>query len=289
METVNKNELFSKEQNQNTEYEKLAQYIYQCILLAEGFNNIIVEHNVNKLGKSGCEHQIDVYWEFTVGGVTQKVAIECKNYSSVVSIGKVRDFFGVLNDVGNITGIFVTKIGYQSGARKYADYYGISLKEIRYPNQEDWKGKLKTLQVDVHILPRNVKKCNIELDYEWMMNEGKISKPDEFQNLHFKGLNGNIWLFDRNGNRITNFFELKEKLPHEMQPEKDKVHVYDYDDAFIEVGSYGKIKIKRIVFEYDIDDIQSQVIIDAETITKAIIKDVKSGQIKFITKDGTLK
>jgi hypothetical protein len=102
--------------NENVEYEKLAQYVYQCILNAEGFENIAVKHDVGIKGKSGCEHQVDVYWEFTIGGVTQKVAIECKNYNRTVSIGKIRNFYGVPHDIGNITGIFVTKLGYQSVA-----------------------------------------------------------------------------------------------------------------------------------------------------------------------------
>jgi hypothetical protein len=33
-------------------------------------------------------------------------AIECKNYSKEVSVGRVRDFFGVIHDVGNVKGIF---------------------------------------------------------------------------------------------------------------------------------------------------------------------------------------
>lgn len=275
--------LVEKEPNLNTEYEKLAQYIYQCILTTEGFKNIKVEHNVTKLGKSGCEHQIDVYWEFTIGGVTQKVAIECKNYTSDISVGKIRDFFGVLHDIGNITGIFVTKIGYQSGAKKYANYYGITLKEIRFPNQNDWTGRLKTIHVNIHVLPRNVKERIIEPDDTWLINNG-------ISNVQIKlcGLNSEIWLFDSTGNQITNFFELEEKLPHEMKLEKDKFHFYDFDDAFIDTVSNRKIKIKRIGFKYDIEDIESLLILDADTITKAIIKDVKSGEIKFISNDGKI-
>ena len=115
--------------NENTEYEKLAQEIYQAISYAEAVKNINVQHNVKLPGKSGCNHQIDVYWEFEMMGIKHCVAIECKNYSSEVSVGKVRDFFGVLHDVGNTKGIFVTKVGYQSGAEKFANHYGIVLKE----------------------------------------------------------------------------------------------------------------------------------------------------------------
>ena len=95
--------------------------------------NINVQYNIKLLGKSGCNHQIDVYCEFEMMGIKHYVAIECKNYSSKVSVGNVRDFFGVLYDVGNIKGIFVTKIGYRSGTEKFAKYYGVVLKELRVP------------------------------------------------------------------------------------------------------------------------------------------------------------
>lgn len=275
--------------NENTEYEKLAQSIYQSILKAEGFESIKVEHNVKVKGKSGCEHQIDVYWEFTVGGITQRVAIECKNYTSDISVGRVRDFFGVLHDVGNISGIFVTKKGYQSGAKKYADYYGINLKEIRFPEKEDWTGRLKTIQVDIHVLPINIKNRTIEPDFDWLIANGKIEKPDDTFRLKISGLNEDIWIYDSKGQKIKNFYQLEEGLPHEMKPEKDKVFFYEYDDAYIDSGEMGQIKIKRIGFKYDIDDISEKVLIEGDEITKAIIKDVKSGEIKFIRKDGSVK
>jgi len=45
--------------------------------------------------------------------------------SKLVSIGKIRDFYGVLSDLNNVAGIMETKIGYQKGAKEY----GITLKE----------------------------------------------------------------------------------------------------------------------------------------------------------------
>ena len=39
-------------------------------------------------GISGCEHQIDVYWEFIIAGIRHRVAVECKNYSDSVSCQK---------------------------------------------------------------------------------------------------------------------------------------------------------------------------------------------------------
>ncbi|MEY4893969.1 MAG: hypothetical protein RL751_779, partial [Bacteroidota bacterium] len=98
------------EVNEDVGYEKFAQSIYQTLLDNEDIKPTKVQHNVDLLGRSGCKHQIDVYWEYEIAGIVHRVAIECKNYNtSNISIGRVRDFFAALTDIGNISGIFVCK------------------------------------------------------------------------------------------------------------------------------------------------------------------------------------
>ena len=50
--------------NDNIEYEKFAQEIYNEILKNLYVKNMEVMHNVKLIGKSGQKHQIDVYWEY---------------------------------------------------------------------------------------------------------------------------------------------------------------------------------------------------------------------------------
>src|SRR4051812_15378062 len=118
----------------STEYELFAKEIYAALLKEQGIT-VDVKHNVKIQGRS-TSHQIDVYWEYRVAGVLMRVAIECKNYDSKknpVGIGKVRDFFGVLSDIGNISGIMVTKRKYQEGAMKFARTHGINLMTLYKP------------------------------------------------------------------------------------------------------------------------------------------------------------
>ena len=70
------------------------------------------------------------------------MAIECKNYNSLIPVGKVRDFKGVLDDFNNVNGIMVSSKEFQSGAKKYAEEYSISLKELRLPNRYDTIGEI---------------------------------------------------------------------------------------------------------------------------------------------------
>lgn len=135
--------------NESIQYEQLTQSIYQAILQNEECNNIQVKHNVEITGRSGVSHQIDVLWCFRQAGIEHTVLIECKNYASNITLEKVRNFFGVLNDIGNARGIIVTKTGYQSGAAEFANYYGISLKILRKPNDNDWKGRIKDIHINI--------------------------------------------------------------------------------------------------------------------------------------------
>ena len=91
--------------NPNTDFELFTQRIYQKLVDNDVLKPTTVQHNVKLKGKSGCEHQIDVYWEYEIAGNMHRVAIECKNYDSLVPVGKVRDFQGVLSDLYNVNGI----------------------------------------------------------------------------------------------------------------------------------------------------------------------------------------
>jgi hypothetical protein len=76
-----------------TEFELFVKAIYEEVLTLEGFNTVKVEHNISLFGQSGRQaHQIDVYWEFKLAGVTHKVAIECKEYKNNVPMEKSKYF-----------------------------------------------------------------------------------------------------------------------------------------------------------------------------------------------------
>lgn len=49
--------------NQNTEYERFTQEIYQQLVNTDVVKATQVLHDVKLEGRSGQKHQIDVYWE----------------------------------------------------------------------------------------------------------------------------------------------------------------------------------------------------------------------------------
>jgi hypothetical protein len=139
----------SRRRSEDTEYELLTQAVYQTILKKEGQENIEVQHDIKIKGRSGSKHQVDVYWRFKQAGIEHAVLVECKNYARKITLGKIRSFKAVVDDVGPCKGIMVTTTGYQSGVNTYAQHYAIGLKLLRPPTQEDLAGRVQTIEFDI--------------------------------------------------------------------------------------------------------------------------------------------
>ena len=281
--------------NPNIEYEKFTREVYQKLLDADVVKTTEVKHNVKLTGKSGQKHQIDVYWEYEIEGVRRKVAIECKNYNKAVSLGKVRDFYGVLIDLNNVAGIMVTKIGYQEGAKKYASHYDINLMELRAPNKGEGIIGETTLNIDAKI-----RHCLFLVDEEWA----------KAKNLNFQQYKENLdfmrnfdwpprrtpirWseathiplgtkdrkIRDGKGQTITTLDELDRKLPEKFEKESD--FTFNFLDAYIDTTYWGPVKIKEIKYTHEIKKQTTVISIDAHEFIKAILKDAESGKIKLI-------
>lgn len=94
----------------------------------DGLKNIKVQHNIQMIGLSGASHQIDVYWEFELAGITWKSVIQAKDWNYRVDFPTLMSFRGVLEDLGNPRGIMFTKTGYNKGnIDKIAEKHNISL------------------------------------------------------------------------------------------------------------------------------------------------------------------
>jgi hypothetical protein len=104
--------------------EKDVQRVYSYLLNVRD-EGVVVANRVFMTGKSGVQHEIDVYYEFSRAGIRHRVGFECKDWAAKVSKGQVQEFESKLRDIGNITGVMVTRNGYQSGAAEFARHHDI--------------------------------------------------------------------------------------------------------------------------------------------------------------------
>src|SRR5271157_6575476 len=101
-------------------YENLTQVIFEAILGQKQFPNLRVERDVILKGIT-ASHQIDVYWKFEFGGIPHEAIVQAKDWNRSVELGHLLTFKGVLDDLpAQPRGIYVTRSGYQSGAKAFA-------------------------------------------------------------------------------------------------------------------------------------------------------------------------
>jgi hypothetical protein len=268
------------EMNENIDYELFAKNIYEILLKQEGYENVIVQHNVKLRGISGCEHQIDVYWEFKIAGITHKVAVECKNYSSSVSIGKIRDFASVIEDLKDVKGIMVTKIGYQEGAEKFAKANKIDIKILREPIPSDWDGYIKTIHTTLTIIQNTHFKYDFEFDKEWIKKEKGLKSGDSYC-FKINALSNNVFIDNKDKNETKNLQDYIAKLPGGTVRETDKKWNIAFNEAYL-VYENERLKIKSMTITYDVVVFDDELVFDAQEAVKAIIKDIENDRTTFI-------
>lgn len=287
--TIINNNLKSSTQEMNMqkngeEYELFVQDIYKILNCADGLKDVVVQHDVKIEGVSR-EHQIDVYWQFTCGTVTYRVAVECKDYKNPVTAEKIEAFRATLLDIGDIHGIFAARNGFQSGAQKVAKTYGIQLVQIREPLESDWRGYIKDIHINytfrfvVNVRP------HIYVNKEWT-EENEIKqkiasfkeKSDQTYIVKNKGLT--------NEDRIT-VKQLIDKLPSDEEG-RDRRYLFEFDNAYLEYED-EYIKIDKIEFTYDVEFSYDTQHISMMNMARAIVNNVITGESFLIDITGNVK
>ena len=271
--------------NTNTEYEKFTRELCERLALYKGLLSSNVQHNVKLRGKSGLNHQIDVYWEYNKDGIVHRVVIECKNYSYGVSIGKVRDFYGVISDLEDVKGIMVTTVGYQKGAKQYADHYGISLKELRAPRD----GETVIGELDMHF-ETDVTRCLFLINEKWAAKKSfdinmyrertamwSVQNSEKWRNAtHLPLSTVDDKIRDADGRVLLSIEELQKQKP-DKHPD-DNTNIYCFEDAYVKIDHWGLMKIDEIKFEREYTKDEQTYSIDAGRFVLAILADALGGE-----------
>ncbi len=137
------------------EYEDLTRDLVGRIRARLGMLTTRLERNVQIQGRA-TSNQIDVVWEGRIDEQPHRYVFECKNYKYNVKQSLLFAFRGVLDDIQDdvpTTGVMVTRTGYQAGAKRVADTYGLVVVELRRPTPADTEHRV--LQIKVQLTSRN--------------------------------------------------------------------------------------------------------------------------------------
>ncbi len=259
------------------DYELLTQKIYKAILESEGVENLEVKHDEKVRGKSGVEHQIDVFWEYKYAGVSHKVLIECKYYSKAVSLIHARNMLGLLNDIPNSQGLLVTTQGFQSGVIDFCNHYEINLKRIRPPKGSDWDGCIQIVNVNGEVYQNQY--LNLGFSFDARDEKTKVFFEVNGKEISFNAYDVTVedegekyfigkWL---DKNIISNLAELGVEREDVIEP----------DDAYVILSSGDKLKLRNVKVLWELTKQDLSISVDAMDFVHAVLEDFGSGKVEY--------
>lgn len=291
-----------KKKNTGLEYEILVQSIFQEIHNQESAKNIEVRHNVKLTGKTGATHQIDVFWEFELGGVRYLTIVQVKDWNAnSVKQEQILTFKSVLDDLPmQPRGIFVTKKGFQKGAEKFAKHHGIEMFELKaIPEPPPMKmvvGSYAKFKVNIEeqcfeivAYPTKYNNIVLLLNSDWQRNKLKdtrLTKDIIFESLTGKEIwdqplyNSSFQVIGTVGKEMMNVAELiREKANVKLENESE--YYTELNHKFNSV-TYLSTKIKYLPF-IKLDGINFAIEITKDKLIKTPF--IKPGITTFIFKN----
>jgi hypothetical protein len=122
-----------------TKYERLA-----AIAFRELTGHATV-HDLRLRGRSGVKHQIDA----VVGADRTHILVETKDYDTKIGLPIIRNFWGAVEDIRPDESFVVTTVGFTRPAVQYAEAKGIHLALLRPPEEQDWEGVYRRVQIEI--------------------------------------------------------------------------------------------------------------------------------------------
>ncbi|MDO6427135.1 restriction endonuclease [Thalassotalea sp. 1_MG-2023] len=122
--------------------------------------NLLVEHDVTEIGKSGASRQIDVKVTQRTGFHTYVTLIECKFWKKAVERTTVDIVAASIDDLNASKGVIFTTKGYQQGAETYAKSKNIDIFVVRDLREEEWGAPGRNLQLYLNIVGGQMSKTH---------------------------------------------------------------------------------------------------------------------------------
>ena len=272
--------------NNGLAYEHLVQRIFQAILRQEFVRNIDVRNNLRLTGII-TNHQIDIFWEFEVGGINYKTVVEVKDWNQPVGQGELMKFKAILDDLpGQPRGILVSRSGFQAGARRFASSNGLVLYELRKPTERDLRGRIRALDltfVSYHPMTSNIALVH---DDEWRVSEAVKLGLREVPRLDLSLEPEAARLLDEFGNQIGTVKEITDSCyPEGLQELAPKRTRYEFSaPTFLDTGrpDFPRLKLTAVEATIAIESLTQEFGVDVNELVHCIFKDALTGDIRTV-------
>jgi Restriction endonuclease len=133
-------------------YEELTEELVQRLGAANGVTTLRLERDVLMSGRATM-NRIDVLWDLECApGRLVRLVFECRSYTRRISQQALHSWRSVVDDVSEpgieTVGVMVTTVGYQSGAQRVADSYGVVILELHVPTAGDLANRWRSVQIE---------------------------------------------------------------------------------------------------------------------------------------------
>ena len=274
-------------------YESFVAVLQKAIIDSEEIavhKNIVVEKNKKLIDTNGNEREFDIYWEYELGGLIYKTVIECKDHNSKISIEKIDAFIGKGKDIPDLKLVFASKKGYQSGAKKKAEFNRIDLLIIREQNDTDWEdehGNPLIKNIEINIIaqsPAKIKNFVPKINKEWVIANTSL---DLTQPLIFIGNEDELIIDDLSNSTKYSLYDLRDRLKSlgDSQFGEFSMKVM-FDNAFI-CNSDFRLKLDEYDINYEISEpIKSKIVIDYSKELNGVVEYITKKKKKLVYLDG---
>ncbi len=264
-------------------YEDFVETVYKAILEAErrdgNIGHVTLERRKKITSKSGTPAEIDIYWEYTVAGIKNSVAIECRNYNKNVDIPGVRDFARKISDISGLKGLMVTKKGFSQNAIAEASADNIDLLVMREHQAEDWDGYLKTINVVFHIQqPSRTILLQPSLNGAWAKENGYA----EDRQIEMNTRNDKLVFEDKADGFKHSLHELESNDFFENKDQGRHIWERQFKDGWM-YADEEPYKLDSVKIEYfKPANITDEMIIDFEQYVIAVMEYINGQTGKFV-------
>lgn len=134
-------------------YEQLTEELVGRLRSAQEITTLRLERDVLLRGHA-TDNRIDVLWEFQrASSQLVRILFECRSYARRINQQALHSWRSVVDDAAEpgieTIGVMVTTTGYQSGAQRVADSYGIVILELRTPTERDLANRWRSVRVEL--------------------------------------------------------------------------------------------------------------------------------------------
>lgn len=264
-------------------YEDFVETVYRAILEAERRNgkigHIQLERRKKIISKSGTPAEIDIYWEYTIAGIKNCVAIECRNYNKNVDIPGVRDFARKISDISGLKGLMVTKRGFSENAIDEARSDNIDLIVLREHQLEDWNGYIREIKIEMLFMsPSSTIQIDPKINKDWAIENGyKNGDP-----IRISSRNDLMIFEDRDNTFKHSLYELESKDFFESKGPGRHTWCYDFKNGWMHTEEKS-LKIDSVKIEYlKPEVVKNDLVINFESCVLAVMDYISGDSGKYV-------